>query len=402
MFGFNFSPRRERLSIVAPVVLLIQMAMPAWADREVWLTGVPDYHWVAGCFGTAAGNLMGYWDRHGFPDWYTGPTAGGTAPLNDYGTNAGIRALWVSQAGVDGRPADQPGHMDDFYVGFDQTDPDPHVTAHRKEHSPDCIADFIGMSQRRWTNMNGECDGNVDGYAFVYWDRSGARRTNFTPSTDAGMPPRDLQSGLRAFSEYRGGRADSFSQLTDFNPTVPAGRGFTFADMKAEIEAGYPVLLFLQNFSVYSADRPGLPRGNPDLHGMLAYGYAEYPSLGIQWVYYRTSWASGDGVHSQWDDGTWQAGNPLRGVVGYHPRPRIRSATRTENTVTITWDGPSSQLYDADTEATTLLHRYQVERSLGMTPATWSAAGEPTTDRSLTLTNCCANASFYRVRLLGP
>ncbi len=60
---------------------------------NVYLTEVPDYEWWAGCFGTATGNLMGYWDRHGFPDFYTGPTAGGVAPLTSGGANAGIFSL---------------------------------------------------------------------------------------------------------------------------------------------------------------------------------------------------------------------------------------------------------------------------------------------------------------------
>ncbi|RME93391.1 MAG: hypothetical protein D6766_08315, partial [Verrucomicrobia bacterium] len=133
------------------------------ADANVYLLGVPDYRWYGGCYGTATGNLIGYWDRHGFPDFYTGPTAGGVAPLDDYGDHIGIRALWTSKAGRDGRPADLPGHEDDYYVEFESTAEDPYVTAGRPEHSPDCIGDFIGLSQKKWHNMAGECDGNLDG-----------------------------------------------------------------------------------------------------------------------------------------------------------------------------------------------------------------------------------------------
>jgi hypothetical protein len=35
------------------------------AQTYVYLTEAPNYDWYAGCFGTASGNLMGYWDRHG-------------------------------------------------------------------------------------------------------------------------------------------------------------------------------------------------------------------------------------------------------------------------------------------------------------------------------------------------
>src|SRR5438552_18554802 len=89
---------------------------PLWGTESVMLTEVPDYLWYAGCFGTASGNLMGYWDRHGFPNFYTGPTAGGVAPLDSRGGNYGIRSMWASKAGEDGRPADQPGHIDDYWI----------------------------------------------------------------------------------------------------------------------------------------------------------------------------------------------------------------------------------------------------------------------------------------------
>ena len=59
----------------------------------VSITDMPDYAWYAGCFGTAAGNIMGYWDRHGFPNFYAGPTNGGLAPLNTV-SNAPVRS-WM-------------------------------------------------------------------------------------------------------------------------------------------------------------------------------------------------------------------------------------------------------------------------------------------------------------------
>ena len=65
------------------------------ADENVYLTGVPDYDWEFGCFGTATGNLMGYWDRHGLPDFYLGPTGGGLAPL-DYALPSFYPALFAS------------------------------------------------------------------------------------------------------------------------------------------------------------------------------------------------------------------------------------------------------------------------------------------------------------------
>src|SRR5947199_229127 len=144
------------------------------------------------------------------------------APLHNGANNSGMRALWTSGAGVDGRAITNYGHLDDYWIApppatssYGSTAPDPFVTKHWPEHTPDCIGDFIGLSQRKWTNMNSECDGNIDGLAFNYWDNSGSRRTNFAPSAQAGSPARDIQSGLRHWTQSQGYDAEVFSQLTD-------------------------------------------------------------------------------------------------------------------------------------------------------------------------------------------
>src|SRR4030095_11049451 len=212
-----------------------------FAAENVYLTEVPDYEWAFGCFGTATGNLVGYWDRHGFPEFYSGQTAGGLAPLNTFGGNVGIRSMWASESGVDGHPEDLPGHVDDYYVDYESTAPDPYVSALRSEHTPDCVGDFIGLNQAKWSDLGGECAGNIAAYSFNYFDRTGARRENFNPTNEFGGAVPDIQSGLRAWTKYRGYEADTFSQLSEFNPDITAGPGFSFAELKSEIDSGYPV-----------------------------------------------------------------------------------------------------------------------------------------------------------------
>jgi hypothetical protein len=368
------------------------------AEINVYLTDVPDYDWWAGCFGTASGNLMGFWDRHGFPDFYTGPTAGGMAPLNSNGTNSGIFSLWASQAGLDGRPANQYGHYDDYYVAYESTDPDPYVVAGRPEHSPDCLGDFIGLNQWKWTNMAGECDGNIDGYCFVYWDASGSCRVNFVPDPSADSPARDLPSGLRAWTTFRGYDSTVFSQLTDFNPAVPPGAGFSFEAMKAEIEAGYPVLLFLQDYQEVSRPLNSLLRVNPHIHGMLAYGYL-IDDYGNHYVRYRTSWASGDNRFSLWGAQTWEGDFPMRGVIGYHPQSRLRSCRYVGKDLVLQWDGPSAILYDSSLGESRLVHGYVVEMATHLSAEAFSPISPVLSDRSYTVTNCPTPA-FFRVKLV--
>ena len=177
-------------------------------------------------------------------------------------------------------------------------------------------------------------------------------------------PIPDIQSGLRAWMRYRGYEADVFTQLTDFNPQTPPGHGFTFEDLKAEIDAGYPVMVFLQPFSqAYRSltNSAPMPKADPAIHGMTIYGYLE--EGGVSYVRYRTSWASGNNVFSEWSPAAWQAGLPVRGVIGFRPRPQITRFQRTGGSLALEWDGPSALLYDAIADTTTPVHRYVVERA---------------------------------------
>jgi hypothetical protein len=381
-------------------------AAPARAYENVFLTGVPDYQWHMGCFGTASGNLIGYWDRHGLPNYYTGPTAGGVAPLNSFGINNSIRALWASEAGVDGRPLTQPGHADDYYRDYESTGQDPHVVAGRPAHAPDCIGDYLGLNQLRWADLGGECRGNIDGYSFNFFDRDGHRRTNHVPLDASGTPIPDLQSGLRTWSASRGYPADSFSQLADFNPDKPAGRGFTFEDLKSEIDSGYPVLLFMQPFGFFSRIVEGQSGLNPEIHGMLAYGYL-IDDNGTPYVRYRTSWGSGDREFSPWTPEDWtpeQSLNlPLRGVIGFHPKPRITRIVPREGGVRVEWSGPLAVLRNDLTAVETPVHRYVVERANALTSSAWTPVTEPAAVLSAELNDCCGDHAFLRIRLLeGP
>jgi hypothetical protein len=381
------------------------LAWAATAEENVYLAGVPDYEWYSGCFGTACGNLIGFWDRHGFPDFYRGPTAGGTAPLDSFGAHYGIRSLWVSAAGRDGRPASQPGHEEDYYVAYDSAAQDPYKAAGRPEHTPDCIGDFIGLNQRKWTNMAGECDGNIDGYAFAYWDATGSRRTNYRPGPEAGRPPRDLQSGLQDWSRYCGYDAEVFTQLSDFNPKITGpGPGFSFADVRAEIDAGYPLLAFLQNWNQSSRPEGEMARANPEIHGMLIYGYFVDDS-GTERVRVRTSWATGDYEFREWNAASWTPSLgiflPLRGVIGFRPAPKIVSATPGDHGgFHLRWHGPAAELHDAATGNTRPVHAYVVEMADSLAPTNFQPVSPVLTGQEWTVPNCCPGTAFYRVKLV--
>ena len=87
-----------------------------------------------------------------------------------------------------------------------------------------------------------------------------------------------------------------------------------------------------------------------------------------------------------------------RGVIGFRPKPRIRSIERTGGELTIEWDGPSSQVRDAMAGTTTPVHRYIVERSSTL-GGTRTPIGPSTTDRITTVTDVSGQSAFFVVRL---
>jgi hypothetical protein len=402
----SFSHSRMKLLLLAMLAVLSLAGERARADTQVYLLDVPDYEWYAGCFGTGTGNLAGYWDRHGMSNFYTGPTGGGLAPLNSFGGNVGIRSMWASESRVDGRPSNKPGHMDDYYAGYESTSPDPFVTFSRPEHTPDCIGDFIGLSQNKWTNLNNECRGNVDAFSFVFWDKKGRRQMNYYPSNSAGVYIPDIQSGLKEWARYRGYDADVFTQLSSFNPERSTTNGFTYDDVKAEINAGYPVLCFLQPNGTNNYSRPlgSISNANPFIHGVMIYGYFSDEFSGIdKGIIIRTSWASGGNPnfeYQQWTGAAWLGLYPVRGVIGFHPKPKIMGVSRADGTITLNWHGPSARVYDEIAGRTTLPHRYCVQRATSLNPANWTPVAAPTTALSATVPDVEGTA-FYRVVLIG-
>ena len=145
-----------------------------------------------------------------------------------------------------------------------------------------------------------------------------------------------------------------------------------------------------------------MARANPEIHGIMVYGYVEDPSSGInKGIRIRTSWGSGDGYIEEFDNvevGILRGhGYYIRGVIGFHPKPKVSKLTRSDGSITIEWDGPSSELYDEITGTTTIVHRYQLERATTLSPPNFAPIGDVTTARTATVVD--SGQSFYRVRL---
>ena len=220
----------------------IVSALPASA---VMLDEVPTSTWTYGCSATSAGMLFGYYDRHGYPNMYTGTTNHGVAPLTDLGQGdnpsqpiAGACSIIATQQGFDGLAT--PGHVNDYWKDYDSDGPDPWETSGTEHTWSSCTADFMGTNQWKWDfNQDSAIDGNSDGGTRFFFYTNGSRTYDFIPPASYGTPQTEGCHGLRLFAESRGYTVlENYTQRVD---SKVAG-GFSFADYQTEIDNGHPML----------------------------------------------------------------------------------------------------------------------------------------------------------------
>ncbi len=224
-----------------PAVLDASGAAPQVTSGTNILDDVPGFSWSYGCSPTAAAMLVGYYDRTGYANMYTGPANGGICPLDNsawgytmYGNGLVFECpLSASHLGLDGRTT--RGHVDDYWVTSKDAGEDPYMINGWTEHSPkDSLGDFMGTSQYVFHNR--------DGSTRFYYDYDGDPLYDYTQCEPAG---RDAGHGMKLFAESCGYDVlIVFNQLIQGQGTDPT-KGFTFADFQAEIDAGRPVIIHL-------------------------------------------------------------------------------------------------------------------------------------------------------------
>jgi len=232
-----------------PIANSAEIILEDEAMSSKMLTDIPAFSWTYGCSATSAGMMFGYYDRHGYPAFYTGPKNGGVCPLTNpaslwprYHTGTADMPMIASHLGQDGRTT--KGHVDDFWTVFGSGANDCIDSC----HIPDSIADFMGTNQAP--------KGNSDGSTTFYSMSGGSPMYDYT-SCEA-ISRRDGCHGLHLFAEYCG-----YSVLTNYTqriagyPGVEVGKGFTLEMFRAEIDAGYPVMVQVEG------------------HSMVGFGYTE-------------------------------------------------------------------------------------------------------------------------------
>jgi hypothetical protein len=278
------------------------------------LSSVPAFDWSYGCAPTAAAMMFGYYDNTGYPNLYTGPANGGICPMTNavwgigIGGSHGECPLSATHQGIDGRTI--KGHVDDYWIEYGSTQPDPFI-GHWTEHvQGECTGDYMASNQSSKSNADGSTQ-------FLYY-------VDGSPLYDyAGMEPgkRDGCHGMKLFFESRG-----YSVLSNYNQLIKGYNGningFTFEDFKQEIDAGRPVLIHLTG------------------HTMLGFGYSDSGSL----VYLHDTWDYS--THSMTWGGTYGTSELQHmGVTVFipalEPVPNIK-ANGQEGSVTVSVNTPVS------------------------------------------------------------
>ena len=241
------------------------------SGEPVLLSDVPDYLWWYGCTPTAAGMLLGYYDRHGYDGLrYDNLVPGRVAELSTF-TNHDAANQWFMAS---------PGHIDDFYSGdtlfggsfgegaLDDDRPPPW-------HEFDSLADFMGTSQDAYGNSNGTTTN--------HW------LSGNPPTTEADILAAGFENGavygLGTYVRYAGYDVEVLYRQPIWGVDGIAA-GFTFDQYTAEIDAGRPVLIEMTD------------------HAMLGYGYDADGQL----VYVHDTYSPGGGSFpwgGQYGDEDW-------------------------------------------------------------------------------------------------
>ena len=234
----------------------------------------PSYSWVFGCGAVAGAMIAAHYDRHGYPNIYTGPTNNGLIPESDIlwpTWNDGYRTyvsnpLVASQIGVDGRA--QRGSIENYWVQEESTADDPYITNGWTQHTwGTALGDYTKTSQSAY--------GNADGDTFI-WTLNDSNKYHCNEMQEEAKE-QDIAYGIKTFYETRGYNVTTcYNQKTDNQ----IENGFSLADYKAEIDAGRPVLIFLAG------------------HFVVGYGYNNSE------IYIRDTWDSNlDNIYTMtWGD----------------------------------------------------------------------------------------------------
>jgi hypothetical protein len=223
----------------------------AVAAGEVVVSGVPAYIWHDGCAPTSTGMVLGYWDGHGFPDLIPG--------------DASTPTLAVNQAIASHGTAAAPRHYEDYALPSESasapptgrtTWPDKSEDPEGDEHASDSVADFMHTS---WSDEGLR-------YGWSYTSMVG-------PAFAAYVGLRRLTGVTASYTDYHVGSFGSWS--------------FTFDVLKREIDAGRPMVLYVDSSSDGVSDHAVAGIGYRETNGYPEYACWDTWTAAMRWERFR-------------------------------------------------------------------------------------------------------------------
>lgn len=238
---------------VAALLTVASVSLSAKTLESMEMVGSldgPVYDWWHGCSATSAGMLMGYYDREGYNGKYYDLVPGGVAEPTmigtaDEGLGSGTSAPTLNVT----KAIASKDHIDDFWTGYGNSDDDPLLSERDRPNDFDSIADFMGTSQDSANNSDGSTSfwnygtgealdaQTIHNAGEDYWATSGMYGV-FEWLQYRGYENSGATGTNRIYNQHRLGYGDAATQ------------GFTFADYKAEIDAGRPVLIHTEGHTM--------------------------------------------------------------------------------------------------------------------------------------------------------
>ena len=235
------------------------------ATQQVVLAGVPDYRWNYGCGPTAAGMLIGYWQRQKEAFY----------PLVEYRDGQGRRApVPVDDRLTMDRPARGAVGPASWNEGHGDVQIDRFIAS--LGHSRD-YWDFTRPAEALYSlTVDPMLDHHADdSLADFLWTSRGVMGMN------GSTLPWDMAAGLKRYAEWRGFGGDSGYTVRSEVAYVPI-----FEQLMSEIMDGNPAILMVDLKGSWLS---------LDWHFVTAYGYQDL-GPGGKWVAVRDTWKS-DGAY---------------------------------------------------------------------------------------------------------
>ena len=301
------------------------------AAGEVLLGAVPAYKWRDGCAPTSVGMVLGYWDASGFPDLIAGDASTQTAAAN--------------QAIASHGSSSAPGHWEDYaqpkeYAGSGVLD-DKSEEPEGDEHASDSIADFMQTSR------------SVRGlsYGWSFTSMVGPAFADYVALAD---PPTTVTAKDYYYDGYTAHR-------------------LTFAVLQAEIDAGRPLVLYVDSSGDGVSDHAVTGIGYRETGGYPEYACWDTWFTSVRWSRFREvssgyAWGVNGGTAFSLtpSDPSVDVSRPVTTVSGADDG---WSATPVTLTFTATDTGSGVDFIEAGVDGADL-------ESLGGSPATLEVGGQ--------------------------